>query len=147
MFSSIIWATDGSEHADAALPFVEELARAFSAKVMVVHVDQHFAGRGGGFPVLADEPELQAKVKEQTARLIEGGIDAACRISTASIHQPGDVIADVARKIGADLIVVGSHGRGAVASALAGSVTTRLLHVAPCPVLGVPTRIAVAAEA
>jgi len=142
MFSSIIWATDGSTHADRALPYVEELAKRFLARVVVVHVDQRFVGRGGGYPVLADEPELEVKVREQTDRLVEHGIDASCRILTATMHTPGDLIADLAREIDADLIVVGSHGRGAIASAVVGSVTDRLLRVASCPVFAVPVHAA-----
>lgn len=145
MLASIIWATDGSDFADHALPFVEELAKAFSASVTVVHVDQHLTGRAGGYPVYADEPAIKEKVREQTAQLRESGFDATCRILTGTVHAPADLIADVAREIGADLIVVGSHGRGFLTSALAGSATTRLLHVAPCPVFAVPARVPVAA--
>ena len=74
MFSSIIWATDGSEHADRALPFLEQLAKTFAASILVVHVDQRLGGRATGYPVLADEPELQTKIEEQTAHLVELGM-------------------------------------------------------------------------
>ena len=53
-------------------------------------------------------------------------------------HQPAQDIADTAREIGADLIVLGTRGHGAVAGLLLGSVVLRLLHVAPCPVVAVP---------
>jgi nucleotide-binding universal stress UspA family protein len=52
--------------------------------------------------------------------------------------QPAHEIADLAREADADLIVVGSRGHGLIAGLLLGSVTQRLLHVAPCPVLVVP---------
>jgi len=145
MLTSIIWATDGSDYADHALPFVEELAKALSASITVVHVDQRLVGRAGGYPVYVDEPELKTKVRNQAAQLRESGFDATCRILTGTVHAPADLIAEVAREIGADLIVVGSHGRGYLTSALAGSVTTRLLHVAPCPVFAVPAHVPVTA--
>jgi nucleotide-binding universal stress UspA family protein len=50
----------------------------------------------------------------------------------------GYSVFDVARDVGADVIVVGTRGRGPLAGLLVGSVTQRLLHVAPCPVLAVP---------
>jgi nucleotide-binding universal stress UspA family protein len=143
MFGSIIWATDGSEHADRALPFLEELAKTFGAKILVVHVDQRLGGRASGYPALADEPELQAKIDQQTAHLGELGIDASLRIATRHSHGPADAIAEIAREAGAGLIVVGSHGHGTLASAVIGSVTMRLVHIAPCPVFAVPTQVAV----
>ncbi len=145
MLTSIIWATDGSDYADHALPFVEELARTFSAHVTVVHVDQRLVGRAGGYPIFADEPQIKQKIRAQTAQLEESGLDATCTMITGTVHAPADLIADVAREIGADLIVVGSHGHGFITAALAGSVTTRLLHVAPCPVFAVPARVPVPA--
>jgi hypothetical protein len=52
--------------------------------------------------------------------------------------QPAHEIADVAREVGADLIVIGTRGHTPIAGLSLGSVTLRLLHVAPCPVLAVP---------
>jgi nucleotide-binding universal stress UspA family protein len=47
-------------------------------------------------------------------------------------------IAEIAGREHVDLIVVGTRGRTALAGLLIGSVTQRLLHIAPCPVLAVP---------
>ena len=47
-------------------------------------------------------------------------------------------ILDVAREIGADLIVMGTHGRSGFQHALLGSVAERVVHHSPCPVLVVP---------
>ena len=51
------------------------------------------------------------------------------------------MISDAAREVGADLIVVGTRGHTAIAGLLLGSVTQRLLHIAPCPVLSVPAQL------
>lgn len=66
------------------------------------------------------------------------GIATTFTLVTGLTGHAGDKIADVARETGADLIVVGSHGHSAVAGLLLGSVTQKLLHVAPCPVLAIP---------
>jgi nucleotide-binding universal stress UspA family protein len=49
------------------------------------------------------------------------------------------VIAEIAKEEGADLIVAGTRGHGPIAGLLLGSVTHRLVQIAPCPVLVVPT--------
>jgi nucleotide-binding universal stress UspA family protein len=56
------------------------------------------------------------------------------------------VIAELARRSQADMIVMGTRGRGQVAGLLLGSVTQRLLHLAPCPVLAVPPGAVARAE-
>lgn len=64
-------------------------------------------------------------------------LDAAGRFHTTHMHvgQPAEVIARLAEELGCDLIVMGAHGMGALAGLVMGSVATRILHLAPCPVL------------
>jgi nucleotide-binding universal stress UspA family protein len=64
-------------------------------------------------------------------------LDAAGRFHTTHIHvgQPAEVIAKMAGELGCDLIVMGTHGRSPVGGLVMGSVATRVLHQAPCPVL------------
>jgi nucleotide-binding universal stress UspA family protein len=64
-------------------------------------------------------------------------LDAAGRFHTTHIHvgQPAEVIAKIAGELACDLIVMGTHGRSAVAGIVMGSVASRVLHFAPCPVL------------
>ena len=64
-------------------------------------------------------------------------LDAAGRFHTTHIHvgQPAEVICKMAGELGCDLIVMGTHGRSPVAGLVMGSVATRVLHQAPCPVL------------
>jgi nucleotide-binding universal stress UspA family protein len=51
---------------------------------------------------------------------------------------PAHVIADVAREVNADVIIVGTRGHRQIASLIIGIVTHKLLHMTPCPVLAVP---------
>lgn len=50
------------------------------------------------------------------------------------LGQPGDVVCDIAKEIGADLVVIGSHGYGAV-ERLLGTTASKIVHRAPCSVL------------
>jgi nucleotide-binding universal stress UspA family protein len=139
MFKTVLWATDGSETAAGALPYALALASGEKAKLVVLHVREIFVGRGGGYPVLADETELREKIGDQVKDLRVGGLDATFVVRTCTAGHAAHAIADVAHELEADLIVVGTHGYGRVAGLLLGSVTQGLLHVGVCPVLAVPT--------
>jgi len=135
MFETIVWATDGSELADRALPVVSELARACGSRVVAVHANAVLPSRMGGVPMLADEEDLVAKVEEQVAELRAAGFRAELKVETGDHSGVAGLIVAAAQTAGADLIVVGTHGRNAAATALLGSVARDLLHRASCPVL------------
>ena len=140
MFKTIVWATDGSDSADRALPYVKDLAAEDEAKVIVVHCVEYVMGpRSGGVTLHPDEDELQAKIVRQVGELKDGGVDAEEKIvGGTTLEGPASRIARVAREAGAELIVAGTRGHTPFAGLLLGSVTERLLHVAPCPVLAIP---------
>jgi nucleotide-binding universal stress UspA family protein len=138
MYRTIVWATDGSGHAEDALPFARELAKLTGAKLVVVHAGEIFAsGRAAGDTVIADEPDLAARVREQAAQLEADGFDIETRIEVGR-DGPAKLIVKAADEVGADLIVVGTRGHGPLAGALIGSVAQHLLHDSHCPVFAVP---------
>jgi nucleotide-binding universal stress UspA family protein len=145
MFETIVWATDGSELADRALPYVTELGTVHNAKIVAVHANELLYGRYGGAPLLADEPDLRAKVERQVAELKKAGFDVELELPTGSTDVAA-LIAKAAEDANADLIVVGTHGHGGLAAALLGSVARGLLHTAHCPVLAIPPLRGAAAE-
>jgi nucleotide-binding universal stress UspA family protein len=139
MFKTIVWATDGSPTAALALPYALGLAAPDEARLVVVHAREIIVGRGGGYPVLADESELRAKIHQQVEDLQHDGIDATYIVRTCPSGHAARTIADVAKEVEADLVVVGTHGYGRVANRILGSTTQGLLHAGVCPVLAVPT--------
>ena len=76
--------------------------------------------------------EGQAQMASAQACLAAAGL-----AFTPHLHVglPAEVIARLAGELHCDLIVMGSHGRSALSGMVAGSVATRVLHLAPCPVL------------
>lgn len=138
MFETIIWATDGSEAADAALPYAKGLAESEGHKLVIAHSKELLRGRAGGHPMYADEDELQEKIRGQAEELRKDGVDVTLKIETDAAPGAAHMIADVARDVGADVIVVGTRGHTAIGGLLLGSVTQRLLHIAPCPILAIP---------
>ena len=94
----------------------------------------------------ADEDEIQAKIRRQADELRSEGLDVTLWMQTVGAPGAAQMIADAARDFRADVIVVGTRGHTAIGGLLLGSVTQRLLHIAPCPVLAIPAKVAVAHE-
>ena len=138
MFKVIVWASDGSEHADRALDFARELAEASSAQLIAAHVREITVGRSAGYPVQIDETEIEKKIQSQAKDLKDSGINARYEQIGAAYGGAAHAIADLAASDHADLIVMGTRGQSPVAGLLLGAVTQRLLHIATCPVLAVP---------
>jgi len=137
MFTTIVWATDGSPNADRALTVAKALVQEHGASLVVVHIVQRFATETG-LAVHADEELVKDRLERVVEELSGEGIDATLKIVNHIGPQPAHEVADIARGLGADLIVVGARGHGAVAGLALGSVVLRLLHIAPCPVVAVP---------
>jgi len=144
-YRTILWASDGSEGADAALAEAVRVAETTGAHLLAVHCDQRLNGRAGNWSVLPDEEDVRTRVGRQVSELKRRGVDAEFLLRHS--HQDAaDVVAAIAAERDVDLIVCGTRGLGALGRFLLGSFTQRLLHVAPCAVLAVPDRGPVAKE-
>jgi nucleotide-binding universal stress UspA family protein len=139
MFETVMWATDGSDASQRALPFALTLAQRPGAKLVVLHVRELLVGgRATGQPVYVDEDETQVAIARQVDQLREEGFHVTLKFVTSVEANAGHAIAETAARMGASVIVVGTRGRGPLAGVILGSVAQRLLHVAECPVLAVP---------
>jgi nucleotide-binding universal stress UspA family protein len=141
---NILVATDFSEPSKAALAYGQELARTFNTSLTVLHVVEDMAVRqvgpdGFGFSDPSTQREIETSAQKQVDAIISDAdrdmVGAQAVIRTSNATAPA--IADFARESGVDLIVMGTHGRGAVAHLLMGSVAERVVRTAPCPVLTV----------
>jgi nucleotide-binding universal stress UspA family protein len=139
MYETVIWATDGSDGADAALDEALRLTSLSGGHLVAIHSDQRLNGRAGGWPALADEDDLRLKIRRQVEELKKDGVDIDLVIRP-SHREAADTVAAVAAALDADAIVCGTRGVSAFAGAFLGSFTQRLLHIAPCPVLAVGPR-------
>jgi nucleotide-binding universal stress UspA family protein len=78
-------------------------------------------------------------LEESQAFLVEAQkkLDAAGRFHTTHIHvgPPAEVIAKMSSELNCELIVMGTHGRSALAELVMGSVASQTLHLAACPLL------------
>ena len=144
--NKILLATDFSDDSVNARNYAEALARKFSSEIIVLHVDQPMtpvmvSEIGPAFDVsamnqiaeeqrLAAQRELDRIVKE----LRDGQIKAR---SLLRVGAPFLEIIRAAQSEGADLIVMGTHGRSGLAHVLLGSVAERVVQKAGCAVLTV----------
>ena len=141
---NILVATDFSEPSDAALTYGRALARNFGATLHVVHVVGYVDALVYGADAYAVSiPELQEDLEQaartQLANLLVDNDRPALPIQQVVLtsNMPAAAIVDYASRQLIDLIVSGTHGRGAVAHLFMGSVAERLVRTAPCPVLTV----------
>jgi nucleotide-binding universal stress UspA family protein len=137
---TILFATDGSPSARKALGEAIELAQETGWKLRVLTVWQMPLVTGYGFAPAAYVPELAETEKEHAAQVAHAAVAVAARAgvaATAEIREglAADEICTAAAEEGARLIVMGAHGWGAIKRVLFGSVSTHVLHDAPCPVL------------
>jgi nucleotide-binding universal stress UspA family protein len=140
MVSTIVVALDGSEASERTLPVLRDLAPPGGVTLEIVHVRERIVGRGAG-PLHVNEDELVERVKARAAELSQAGYETHLHIETTAGVQPAHIIAELAEQRDAGLIITGTRGHGPVAGLLLGSVTMRLLHVAPCPVVVVPSAV------
>ena len=128
-------AYDDTPEAKAALARAEEVALACRATIVVYTVAAPVAvvpGAAGYTPAFPPEagPIVTRAVKSVDERLAATG-----RVLSGT---PGPALAEACEEGGADLLVAGSRGYGPLARVFLGSVSTQLMHKAPCPVLVVP---------
>ncbi len=145
-FQTFVVPHDFSEHSRAALQMAIDLAQRFESDLHVVHVIQPltlayaaYGGPGTAAPAPVGMLELR-EIAESALSEVAASIESECaRVQTHVVESASipDAICDVARKVGADLIVMGTHGRTGLAHAFLGSVAERTLRRAPCPVLTV----------
>ena len=143
--ATVLLTTDGSDLALAAMARGVELlgkGHTYLALAVVPHafVPAASVSPMDTHPTVVDallEQEIEEEERvESTAELL--ALDGVLGVTTQHLVETGDagpVICDVAARVGADIVVIGSHGHGLFQRMLIGSVSNHVTHHAPCPVL------------
>ncbi len=135
---------DFSKDSFRAAEYARTFAQPFDAQLVLLHVIEpiYYASPADMYaasPNLALLIEEQRKAAEtQLQQLADKLSRQGSRVQTLlKSGSPAQVIADTAKRIKADLIIMATHGRTGLAHVLLGSVAERVVRLAPCPVLTV----------
>jgi nucleotide-binding universal stress UspA family protein len=144
----ILLAIDGSSASDRAIELVGATAWPAGSHVQLIHVADGLLGVYAGMPgVVVSTEAVEADIeadRERRQKLLDGAgaqlLAPGRSVATQIVEgRTASSIVDAARAAGADLIVLGSHGRGALGSAVLGSVAAEVVEYATTPVLVVRT--------
>src|SRR5262245_56571282 len=141
LMNAVLVATDFGETSNAALIYGRNLARTFGARLHVLHVADKMSATAGDELFAGDLDDLQTEVVQKATTRLEAALTdndltmlratPAVRVST----DPARAIIEYAKECHVDIIVVGTHGRGAISHLFMGSVAEHVVRHAPCPVL------------
>ena len=140
----VLVATDGSEGADRALAAAAELAKAMAAELVIVNVEQGHLSTGLESMRETEHASVDEILYAASTEILNHAQTKAAALGIAKIRTYaglGDAagfILDVIEKEQPDIAVVGRRGHGRLMGLLTGSVSQKLVSLAPCKVLVVP---------
>lgn len=149
MFTKALVPLDGTEVSEGIIPFVTQFARGLDIGVVLataIELDPHRTGLlsrlAGGLtePPTADmlrsriERNVKARLEDLADRMALEGIASETSVRFGPVS---DNIIRMAQDSGCDLIAMSTRGRGVVSSGLLGSVTYKIMHESPIPVLAI----------
>jgi nucleotide-binding universal stress UspA family protein len=138
MFKTILFPIDHSRETREAAQMVANLVKIYSSRLFLLSVVEESSPeelKSSHPPVMASPEEVEKLLQAAQAVFAQQGIEADM---VEREGKPSFTICDVADEIGADLIVMGCRGLGLTTEGATESVTTRVINLAPCPVLIVP---------
>ncbi len=141
IFKSILAPVDGSAPSNAAVALAVQLAKEGGASLTFCHIEHiprpsHDAGGFAREQIMEEENKTAHQVLEAATKT---AADAGVQAKTALLADPVvDAILEAAHDSRADVIVMGTHGRGGIARLLLGSTTANVIARSPLPVLVAP---------
>ena len=143
MFKHILIPVDGSEPSNHALRTAISLAKEVGARMRLLHVVDNAVFLTGYDPSGGAGAQMFSAVRDSALQILQQGVAAAKAEGVQADHvlverigaRLGETVAQAAAEFGADLIVVGTHGRSGPSRLLLGSGAEQVIRLAPVPVL------------
>lgn len=138
-FKKILHPTDFSDYSKEALDVAAVMARKFGAELIILHVVETYDYAPPEYYMAADElhKEVERRLEGSRKHLEEMAAQMG-DIKTRTLVTEGKPFVQIiraAKEEGADMIVLGTHGRSGLAHILIGSTAEKVVRKAPCPVL------------
>jgi nucleotide-binding universal stress UspA family protein len=141
---NVLVATDFGPESEKAMNYGRALARTFGGSLHVLHVTENlFARAMDGYAYAGLSPDVQVAIEKAGHKQTEDLLSEddrralnAVAVTVTSNNAPGAIV-QYAKDHSIDLIVLGTHGRSALAHLVMGNVAERVVRTAPCPVLTV----------
>src|ERR1700741_3563510 len=99
MFSTILLGLDGSDDCLAAMPVATDLARRYDAKIVLAHVDERIAAKGGVGPVRADGERVREEMHKQAEALSGQGIETTVETLQVVLGGPAHALEQLAERV------------------------------------------------
>lgn len=110
MFKTIVLALDGSDGAKQAIPVAAELAEKEKANIVIAHVTEYLAAKGGELPRV-DEDQIRTGIAQEAKELSDRGIKTKVELADVVAGGPAHAIVEIADRNDGNLIVTGTRGR------------------------------------
>jgi nucleotide-binding universal stress UspA family protein len=136
MFDIILVALDGSEQSLLALKYAKELAETHDAKMIMIHAypsTSDLRDVAGYEKLVSQRKSFGQKILDHARNQLG---DVSFEVEEDLLEGPAaDAVLSVAEVRNADLIVLGTRGMGSLKGVIFGSVSNKVMHYAPCPVM------------
>ena len=136
MYERVLVAVDHSDVAQRALTAAQELALLSKGEVWVLHLrEREMGAKTGVLRIDETTKDANAEVAASVEVLTQAGVKAHGEVRNTIFGYAAREIVNDAGEIGADIIVLGSRGRGDIAGLLLGSTAHKVIHLSDRPVL------------
>jgi len=136
VYDRILLAVDHSEISDRAVAAARDLAVLSKAEVWVLHLrERELGAKTGALPIDETTDEANATVAAAVEVLAQAGVKAHGEVRNTIFGYAAREIVNDAREVDANVIVMGSRGRGDMAGLLLGSTAHKVIHLSDRPVL------------
>ena len=147
----ILYATDLSKNSSYAFLYATDIARRYSAKIVILHVIESIPSYAEAYARITDE--TKRKQEEESVEDLKKRLQGFCKKAEAQIgppcvelvskilvlrgHPPEEIL-NTGNEEGCDAIILGTHGKGFLANTFLGSVSNAVLHRTRKPVFVIP---------